>query len=102
MLRFSQTNLRLGLLTKIEAAQTIGYPAGGIPGSRGAGERGAVASGYNFSEGTVQGFRKQRHRGWWILQGTHTREKEERGDTCFGVAKIQGYVNFACYKTGGH
>ena len=25
-----------------------------------------------------------------------------RGDTCFGVAKIQGYVNFACYKTGGH
>ena len=38
---FSQTNLRLGLLTKIEAAQTIGYPAGGIPGSRGAGERGA-------------------------------------------------------------
>ena len=39
--RFSQTNLRLGLLTKIEAAQTIGFPAGGIPGSRGAGERGA-------------------------------------------------------------
>ena len=68
------------------------YPAGGIPGSRGAGERGGarrrhsihgggVASGYNFQAASGYNF------------------EGGRGDTCFGVAKIQGYVNFACYKT---
>ena len=43
-----------------------------------------AASGYNFQAASGYNF------------------EGGRGDTCFGVAKIQGYVNFACYKTGGH
>ena len=55
-----------------------------------------------FRRGRSKGFASKDTGAGRFCMGTHTREKEERGDTCFGVAKIQGYVNFACYKTGGH